>query len=402
MAVMLKHFRKAEQGNVAIVFALSLVPMTAFAGAAVDYSRAGSVRNKLQTATDAAALGAAVSTNVSTDQQRTVLAESLFKANGISGSSVYATMVGGKVIVTAAVTVKTTMMSLMQVPQIEVGTRSVAARALPGPPACVLALNKTVSGAISFSGTTDFKAVGCTVHSNSRSSQGISVSGVATVASGGLCSAGGVSTNTTLTPEPRTNCPQISDPFRNLVSPVTTGCTYANNVQVQPNEQKTLSPGIYCSGLSIKGGATLQAGMYVIKGPLIINSQAVVTGTGVTFYLTGSQAGFTIAAGAALSLEAPKTGDYGGILIFQDRTANSGATNTLNGSAGTKLVGAIYTASQTVSVSGGSGFGQQSPLMPIIADQIKFSGSMTANADVTGFNMAAPLPKAGSEARLTE
>ena len=33
---------------------------------------------------------------------------------------------------------------------------------------------------------------------------------------------------------------------------------------------------------------------YVIKGPLIINSQAAVTGTGVTFYLTGSQAGFTI------------------------------------------------------------------------------------------------------------
>ena len=55
-----------------------------------------------------------------------------------------------------------------------------------------------------------------------------------------------------------------------------------------------------------------------------------------------------------------------------------------------------------MSVSGGSGFGQQSPLMPIIADQIKFSGSMTANADVSGFNMAAPLPKAGSEARLTE
>jgi len=398
---MLKRFHTAEQGNVAIVFALTLLPMTAFAGAALDYSRAGAARNKLQTATDASALGAAVATNVSTDQQRIAFAEALFKANEIPGASASAAIVGGKVVVTARATVKTTAMSLMQVPQMEVGARSVAARATPGPPACVLALNKTVSGAVSFSGTTDFKAVGCTVHSNSRSSQGISVSGAATVAAGGFCSAGGVSTTTPLTPEPRTNCPQLSDPFRNLASPVTTGCTYANNVQVQPNEQKTLSPGIYCSGLSIKGGATLQAGVYVIKGPLTINSQAAVTGTGVTFYLTGSQAGFTINAGAALSLEAPKTGDYGGLLIFQDRTANAGATNTLNGSAGTKLVGAIYTATQTVSVSGGSGFGQQSPLMPIIADQIKFSGSMTANADVSGFNMAAPLPQAGSEARLT-
>jgi len=293
-------------------------------------------------------------------------------------------------------------MSLMQVPQMEVRTRSVAARAVPGPPACVLALNKTVSGAISFSGSTDFDAQGCTVHSNSTSPQGISVSGVATVVAAGFCSAGGVSTTSPLTPEPRTNCPQLTDPFRNLPSPKTTGCTYANNVQIQPSEQKTLSPGIYCSGLSIKGGATLQPGVYVIKGPLTINSQATVTGTGVTFYLTGNQAGFTINAAAALSLEAPRTGDYGGILIFQDRTANTSATNTLNGSAGTKLVGAIYTATQTVSVAGGSGFGQQSQLMPIIADQIKFSGSTTANADVSGFNMAAPLPKAGSEARLTE
>jgi hypothetical protein len=284
----------------------------------------------------------------------------------------------------------------------EVGARSVAARATPGPPACVLALNKTANGAISFSGTTDFNAVGCTVHSNSTSAQGLSVSGNAAVVAGGFCSAGGVSSTITLTPEPRKNCPQLLDPFRNLPAAVTTGCTYANNVQIQPNEQQTLSPGIYCNGLSIKGGANLQAGVYVIKGPLTINSQATVTGTGVTFYLTGNQAGFTINASSALNLEAPKTGAYGGVLIFQDRASNPGATNNLNGSAGTKLVGAIYTATQTVSVTGGSGFGQQSQLMPIIADQIKFSGSTTAKADISGFNMAAPLPQAGSDARLTE
>jgi len=399
---MLKRFIKAEQGNVAIVFALTLLPITAFAGAALDYSRAGSARNKLQTATDAAALGAATAMNVSTDQQRIALAEALFRANEIPGASASAAMVGGKVVVTARATVKTTAMSLMQVPQMDVGARSVAARATPRPPACVLALNKTVSGAISFSGTTDFNAVGCTVHSNSTSPQDLSVSGNAAVVAGGFCSAGGVSSTIALTPEPRKNCPQLIDPFRNLPAAVTTGCTYANSVQIQPNEQQTLSPGIYCNGLSIKGGANLQAGVYVIKGPLTINSQATVTGTGVTFYLTGNQAGFTINASSALNLDAPKTGAYGGVLIFQDRTSNTGATNTLNGSAGTKLVGAIYTGTQTVSVSGGSGFGQQSQLMPIIADQIKFSGSTTAKADVTGFNMAAPLPQAGSDTRLTE
>src|SRR5215216_666119 len=108
MAVMLNRFFKAEQGNVAIVFALALLPMTAFAGAALDYSRAGAARNKLQTATDAAALGAATATNVSTDQQRITLAEALFKANDIPGASASATIIGGKVVVTAGASVKTT------------------------------------------------------------------------------------------------------------------------------------------------------------------------------------------------------------------------------------------------------------------------------------------------------
>jgi Flp pilus assembly protein TadG len=399
---MLKLFRTSEQGNVGIVFALALLPLAAFAGAGLDYSRAGAARNKLQAATDGAALGAAAAQNVSTDQQRVALAETLFKGNEIPGASVSAAMVGGKVVVTASASVKTTTMSLMQVPEMKVSARSTAVRAIVGPPACVLALNKTASNAVSFSGATDFSAVGCTVHSNSTSPQGLSVSGTASVVAAGFCSAGGISATTTLTPEPRKNCPQLADPFRNLPAPVTAGCTYPNTVQVQPNDQRTLSPGIYCNGLSIKGGAVLQEGVYVIKGPLTINSQATVTGTGVTFYLTGNQAGFTINGSTALSLEAPKTGDYGGVLIFQDRAANPDSTNNLNGSAGTKLVGAIYTATQTVSVTGGSGFGQQSQLMPIIADQIKFSGSTTAKAEVAGFNMAAPLPRSGSEARLTE
>jgi len=38
-----------------------------------------------------------------------------------------------------------------------------------------------------------------------------------------------------------------------------------------------------------------------------------------------------------------------------------------------------------------------SPLMPIIADQIKFSGSMTANADVTGFTWPHPCLKLGAK-----
>jgi Flp pilus assembly protein TadG len=399
---MLQRFRNADQGNVGMVFALSLLPVVGMAGGALDYTRATTTRQKLQAATDMAALGAATANSVSSDAQRIALAQSLFKANDTSGATVSASVAGDKVTVVADARVKTTLMSVMQVSEIGLSVRSTAARATSGPPACVLALNKTVNGAITFSGSADFLAVGCSVHSNSRSPSSLSISGSGSVTAAGFCSAGGVSTSKAITPEPRRNCRQIDDPFQSLPAPVTTGCTYPNLVQVQPNDQRTLAPGIYCGGLTIKGEATLQAGVYVIKGGLTINSQAAVSGSGVTFYLTGSGAGFTINGGGAVTLTAPTSGVYGGVLVFQDRLANVGATNTLNGGASTKLVGAIYTAAQELSVNGGSGFGQQSQLMPIVADQVKFSGSTTAKADVTGFNMAAPLPQFSSEAMLTD
>src|SRR5262245_19956401 len=44
-----------EGGNVAIVFALSLIPICGFVGAAIDYSRASSTRVAMQSAVDSAA-----------------------------------------------------------------------------------------------------------------------------------------------------------------------------------------------------------------------------------------------------------------------------------------------------------------------------------------------------------
>ena len=45
-----------ERGNTAVLFALALIPMMGFVGAAVDYSRATNFRAKMNQAADAAAL----------------------------------------------------------------------------------------------------------------------------------------------------------------------------------------------------------------------------------------------------------------------------------------------------------------------------------------------------------
>ena len=52
----LARFVGAEQGNIAVIFALSLVPVLGFVGAAVDYSRAIKARAQMQSALDSTAL----------------------------------------------------------------------------------------------------------------------------------------------------------------------------------------------------------------------------------------------------------------------------------------------------------------------------------------------------------
>jgi Flp pilus assembly protein TadG len=54
----LRRFKKDTAGNIVVIFALSLLPLTGLAGAAIDYSRVNAERMKLDNAADAAALAA--------------------------------------------------------------------------------------------------------------------------------------------------------------------------------------------------------------------------------------------------------------------------------------------------------------------------------------------------------
>ena len=50
------HFKVDKRGNVAMIFGIALLPMTLFAGSAVDYARASRATSQLQAAADAAVL----------------------------------------------------------------------------------------------------------------------------------------------------------------------------------------------------------------------------------------------------------------------------------------------------------------------------------------------------------
>ena len=76
----LSAFRAAQAGNVAITFAFAALPIIGFVGAAVDYSRANSVKAAMQTALDSTALMLAKEAATDTEDELKINASKFFKA----------------------------------------------------------------------------------------------------------------------------------------------------------------------------------------------------------------------------------------------------------------------------------------------------------------------------------
>src|SRR5271169_832097 len=76
----LRAFRVAHAGNVAITFAFATLPIIAAVGAAVDYSRANSVQAAMQSALDSTALMLSKEAATDTATQLQTNASNYFKA----------------------------------------------------------------------------------------------------------------------------------------------------------------------------------------------------------------------------------------------------------------------------------------------------------------------------------
>ena len=72
---------RCDRGNVAIIFALALIPLIGLTGAAIDYSRAATARTAMQTALDAAALILSKKAQLLPDADLDKEALAVFKAN---------------------------------------------------------------------------------------------------------------------------------------------------------------------------------------------------------------------------------------------------------------------------------------------------------------------------------
>jgi Flp pilus assembly protein TadG len=126
----LVRFLQDRRGSIAPMFAIALVPMVALTGAAVDYSRANSVRTSMQASLDAAALALSKDVTSLNSSQINQEASNIFLANfnrpeaaGVTVSATYTTN-PSTITVTGSGSIQTDFMKLLGVSSIKVSTSS--------------------------------------------------------------------------------------------------------------------------------------------------------------------------------------------------------------------------------------------------------------------------------------
>ncbi len=386
-----------ESGQALVLAAVGVSVLVSFLGLAIDVGHLRYVKRNLQAAADAAALAAAIeiqscygTQNCATMQ---TAAQNALVENGLTGSTLVTNCAttavsglelmvnnpacslgaadpntgnGSYVEVVVSQTEPTYFARLIGWNNVPIVARAEAARA--GGCCCVYALDPSGSGAI----TVDLLATlhsSCGIVDESSSSSALSCNLLASVTATQINIVGGDQHLLCgISPTPRTgiSMPNPADPLAYLPKPSVPACGtstsspyHGSGTALNISGTATLYPDYaYCGGINIQPGAnvTFQPGTYVLTstnggaarnpGGLTVDLLSSVTGTGVTFYNYGPAGGITFAlSGVTLggvSLTAPTSGTYSGILFFQDPGNTTQATIVGSPVFNTTLQGAYY------------------------------------------------------------
>ncbi len=406
--------RNGERGYTLVFVALGLTMLLGCVGLAFDVGYLEYTQRRMQTAADAAAESGAHEIQKGDTTGAVAAAQDDAATDGFNNGTNNITVtinnppktgyyVGSPVAVEAIITqtVPTFFMHLLSQTSAVVSARAVAAQV--SSPNCVFALDPTASK--SLQATNDAQVnVTCGVIVNSTSSSALYATGSATITATALNVVGGYSTdnNGKISPTPKTGVMPLADPLAYEPAPTVGSCTYTNypNPGQMGGQTVTLSPGTYCNGINIANGMTgkFNPGVYVISGGgFNVAGGSTVTGTGVTFYISQGN-GYSFAPvvfnnNAYVTLTAPTSGTYLGLLLFQDRsitTANtSNSISQLAGGADMKLTGALYFYGTQLDISNGTNTSDSYTI--VVADTISLEGGITLNGNYSGLDGSAPI-----------
>jgi Flp pilus assembly protein TadG len=389
----LKAFRAARGANVTVIFALALIPIMGSVGAAVDYSRASFTRAAMQSALDATTLMLSKTAQSLSSEQISQQGNTFFNANlssselkSLSVTTTAAPGSGGLIVSgTATGTINTHFTKLMKVETITITVRSSVVSNSDGE-GCVLALDRSVSGAATSLGTTNVNLMNCSLYDNSNNAIALAAGGSSLLSALSVGVVGGISNTNRITTTQgiKTGIDPIRDPYEKSEYPPPSG-----NCQNQPpiHNTRTLNPNFFC-GLTLNAGAnvTLNPGIYYIgQGGLSVAGSARLSGNGVTIVITSSNGNFgavTFNGGATINLIAPSNGPTAGIVLFGDRAMPLGTAFRLNGGASQYLGGAIYSSRGAIDFSGGGN--SNAGCTQIIGNTVTFIGNSNIAINCNG------------------
>ena len=247
---------------------------------------------------------------------------------------------------------------------------------------CVVSLEKGNKTGIQGSGNATVKT-DCAWITNSISTNAAAGQGSAELWATAIAAAGGIQQSSTWhVGRYDPFVPALDDPYESVnpdTNDVADKCGNGSLPAIQiPNgggqnkpTTMTFNPGCY-SSINVASGETitLNPGIYYISGGNVLLHGALIAKNGVTIVLTNRDSSptatigsFDMQAGATLDIEAPTSGNYSGIAIYQDRRATdktvgggnitSSSPNKINGNSSQKVVGALYFPNQQLTYNGG-------------------------------------------------
>jgi len=400
-----ERFVKSQQGSVVTIFAILLIPILAAVGGAVDYSNANSVRTDMQKTLDTAALNMIRTAADIPAGDLAALATSNFTANfnrpnakNLKVTASYDSS-SGVLVLNSSAEVKTTFMSTVGFQNITVSTESKAK--LGGSRlwhVCVLVTHPDDGHTLMVKDNSSIDFKNCMVQVNTENWDAVEARDTSYIHSvdGVNCFTGDIHYGDVKPPKEPT-CTMLPDPYESFKLPSGAGsCTY-NGLKVN-TAGTTLSPGTYCGNLEISADVNFKPGVYFIKdGAFKVQNAKVINATGVTFVLTGKNAGLDIDMskyGGTFNIT-PATGSaagqYAGFLFFLDQSPSSKYDSESELAGVTmKSNGIIYLRGQKLKLTDGSNITLDTG--SIIADYIvpeasKLTLAGTVNSPETALGM---------------
>jgi hypothetical protein len=222
--------------------------------------------------------------------------------------------------------------------------------------------------------------------SNCTGTNCVSGSGSATIRSNPIMAVGGLqgSSNFASGTKLQPHSSEQRDPYASVPNPPPqSNCT---EKEVGNHETFVIPAGACYTSLNIKGTATASGPVFIYGGDLEFGSQANVSGSNVTFVMTGPNGAagdLKMNAQAKLDLSAPPNGhvgDYDGLLFYRDRRA-SNIDIKINGGSEASLTGAMYFPSSDVTFNGNAGF--TTNCFQLIGQILTFRGGASINNGCT-------------------